>query len=474
MLSKSLQKDLPDQKKIVLVGVSGGADSVALLHCLVDNGYQVIAAHFNHRLRADADQEVEFVERFAADLEIPFVSGEEEVSRCASENSLSIEEAARNQRYFFLFRTARAKNCDLVCTAHHADDQLETILMNLLRGTGTDGLTGMESSSCPNPWSDSIPLVRPFLSVRKEDIETYCQRYELSYISDPSNLDRKFFRNQIRHDVIPFLEKYSNGFQKKILQTADILRQESLVLEKLTDQAAHRAINQLDQNTVEIYRESFTGCSLGIQRRLIRKAFDLIRPEFNQLTFQNVEDAVNFCLEQINAGQQNWVARLNLISLEDRCLIADWKGKSWLKAYPQLDLLEKKTLPIPGSLELGYGWVMKAEETELENLKSRRFVRKPPDFHIYLDQNRIAEKLSVRTRQAGDRIQPLGMQEGSIKISDLMVNEKIPQQARDRWPILLDGDEIIWVPGLRLAEAVRVSEKTERVIQLILEKQLES
>jgi tRNA(Ile)-lysidine synthase len=403
-------------------------------------------------------------------LKIPFVSGGEDISRFASENNQSIEEAARNRRYQFLFDTACGGNYDLVCTAHHADDQLETILMNFLRGTGTQGLTGMEVSSCPNPWSDSIALVRPLLSIGKEEIEAYCQEHELAFISDPSNLDPSFFRNRIRHDVIPYLEQYSNGFQKKILQTAEILREEDLILERLTDRSARRVIRELDHSTLEIFREEFNDCSRGIQRRLIRKAFSFIRPDFNQLTFQNVEDAVNFCTSKSSAGQQNWVARLNLISLEDRCLITDWQGRSWLKAYPQLETIDDKILPVPGSVDLGNNWFLKAERTAFERSEKSKLVERSTDFQVFLDQHRIGDELMIRARQAGDRIQPLGMEKGAIKISDLMVNEKIPHQARARWPLVIDRGQIIWVPGMRLADRVRLSDDTERVIRLFLEK----
>jgi len=474
MLSKTLQNAMPDLEKAVLVGVSGGPDSIALLHCLTENGYQVTAAHFNHHLRPNADQEAGFVQRFAENLNIPFVVGGEDISRYAAENSQSIEEAARNRRYLFLFETARSRNCDLVCTAHHADDQLETILMNFLRGSGTEGLTGMEVSSCPNSWSETIALIRPLLTVGKEQIEDYCQEHDLSYISDPSNLNLNFFRNRIRHEVIPYLKQYSSGFQKKILQTANILREEALVLEKLTERSFNRVIGQGDHNTLEIIREDFNDCSRGIQRRIIRKVFRMIRPDFDQLTFQNVEEAVNFCTSKSTAGQRNWVARLNLISLEDRCLIADWEDRTWLNEYPQLEIVDNMPLPIPGFVNLGNNWVLKAQKIEFERSEMQRLVEMSNDYQVYLDQFRIGNELIIRVRQPGDRMQPLGMEEGTVKISDLMLNEKIPHQARERWPIIIDRDEIIWVPGLRLAESIRFSEQTEHVIGLFLEKKIDN
>ena len=192
----------------VLVGVSGGPDSICLLDLLHRLRINLVVAHFHHGIRPDAHFDEELVKRAALSYGIPFVPGGEPVPEFAQSHNLSIEEAARIMRYRFLFEHAESWGCQAVAVAHNADDQVETILMHLLRGSGLVGLKGMTFRVLPNPWSDSIPLIRPFLGTWRSEIETYCTARELVTVLDRTNLDTRLFRNRLRHELIPELETF--------------------------------------------------------------------------------------------------------------------------------------------------------------------------------------------------------------------------------------------------------------------------
>ena len=208
-IQSTLERDcqiLPDKQ--ILVGVSGGADSLCLLDILIRLGYPVLVAHFNHLLRPEASDDARAVEGIADMLKVPLVLGEGSANDYAQEHNLSIEESARNLRYRFLFKRAEIHDAKAVAVAHNADDQVETVLMHLLRGAGLDGLTGMPYRALPNPWSETIPLVRPLLGIWRTEIETYCTERELNPVIDRSNIDTTFFRNRLRHELIPELDTY--------------------------------------------------------------------------------------------------------------------------------------------------------------------------------------------------------------------------------------------------------------------------
>ena len=221
----------------LLVGVSGGPDSLCLLHMLHSIGYELIAAHVNHQLRPEAFDEAQYVKQFSADRGIEFISTEVDVERLASEHSLSLEEAARNVRYRYLFEQADKMAVVAVLVGHTADDQVETILMHLLRGSGLSGLRGMEYRLLPNPWSDRIPLVRPLLSTWRSDILQYLTENKIEPVIDQSNLDTAFFRNHLRHDLLPLLDSFHPGVRQNLLRLGVTVRDDFVVLQQLVDQA---------------------------------------------------------------------------------------------------------------------------------------------------------------------------------------------------------------------------------------------
>ena len=213
-----------DPSRPVLAGVSGGPDSLCLLDILHTAGYRVIVAHFNHQMRPEASQEADSVSVRAGRLGLPFVSDCADVRAYAEAHGLSLEEAARMLRYEFLFAAARQHAAQAVAVGHTADDQVETVLMHFLRGAGLSGLKGMEYRMLLPVFDRQIPLVRPLLSLWRADTESYCREHALVPHYDASNADQAFFRNRLRHTLLPELEKYNPRFKESVLRSAQALQ----------------------------------------------------------------------------------------------------------------------------------------------------------------------------------------------------------------------------------------------------------
>ncbi|MEO7318482.1 MAG: tRNA lysidine(34) synthetase TilS [Chthoniobacteraceae bacterium] len=217
-----------------LIGVSGGRDSVALLHLLAKRGHRLIVCHLDHALRAESREEARFVEGLAAGLGCEFVGRRENVAARAKRTKCSIETAAREARYAFFAKVTRARGVPRVFLAHHADDQVETFLFNLLRGSGAAGLAAMRAQSMRG----DLELVRPLLGVWREEIEAYVAEHGLEFCEDPSNTDRRHTRNRVRHEILPLLaQAFGRDVRAALLRSAEILREEDAFLAALPELA---------------------------------------------------------------------------------------------------------------------------------------------------------------------------------------------------------------------------------------------
>ena len=231
------EKCLLDPGLPVLAGVSGGPDSLCMLDVLRQLGYRLIVAHLDHSLRPDAAQEAEHLRQLVEGYGLPFVLERGDVQAYAASHRLSIEEAAREVRYRFLFEQAARHQAQAVAVGHTANDQVETVLMHLLRGSGLTGLRGMSYRSLPNPWSQTIPLVRPLLGAWREQILSHLEQNGLQPSLDASNLDTRFYRNRLRHELIPQLENLNPGVRQRLWQMADVLAEDEAVLEMMEQTA---------------------------------------------------------------------------------------------------------------------------------------------------------------------------------------------------------------------------------------------
>src|SRR5262245_35936828 len=261
-----LNKDRP-----ILVGVSGGPDSMCLMHVLRNAGYRVIVAHFNHKLRSDADMDANAVEQAASRFDLPSVMESGDVRSFAEREKLSIEEAARILRYRFLMKQARLAKAQAVAVGHTADDQVETVLMHFIRGAGLAGLKGMSYRTVIPTFDSEIPIVRPLLDFWREEIVVYCAANGLRPRHDPSNASLDFFRNRLRHLLIPTLESYNPRFREVVWRTARSLAGDHEALAKVMDDMWKQCVVQENADFVAFDTSTLTKQPLGLQGYLNRR-----------------------------------------------------------------------------------------------------------------------------------------------------------------------------------------------------------
>ncbi len=449
-----------DRSAPVLVGVSGGPDSLCLLDALARLQFPLIAAHFDHRLRPGSDQEAERVRSAAFSLKARFVSGSADVAGRAREAHLSIEEAARDLRYRFLFDQARLCSAQAVAVGHTADDQVETVIMHLLRGAGLNGLQGMLYRSLNPTWDAEIPLVRPLLDIWRVETLAYCQERGLQPVFDPTNQDEEFFRNRIRHELIPLLESYQPQARQNIWRMARLLAGDDEALRAAAEEAFQSCLVEQSGGYVALRQEEFVALPVGLQRRVLRMAIGDLR----NVDFVLVENAVKFALG-IQGGVVNLLQGLRMV-VEDGRLIITSGHLPPDPAWPQIEPGEL-SLNIPGEVDLCLGWRLAGRWVEQKDLPQFPLQGISP-WEAWLDADTLPAALCLRRPRPGDRFQPLGMAGHSLKLSDFWINEKLPRRARAAWPLLASSDGIVWVPGFRLAHPYRVQKNTRKALHVQL------
>lgn len=455
-------------KMPLVVGVSGGPDSLCLLDSLARLGYAVHAAHFDHRLRPESGQDADVVRRVADGLGLPFALGSADVATHARSERLSVEEAARNLRYRFLFATARALGAQGIAVGHTADDQVETVLMHLLRGSGLAGLTGMSFRALLPAFDADLPVLRPLLGAWHSETLAYCQERGLPYVTDASNQDLTFFRNRLRHELLPLLADYNPQIRPALWRMAQVLSGDAEILAQ-AEQAAWEGCLETAQAGVVIFALGrLRACPLPLQRRLLRRAVALLRPSLRDVDFESVSRAVDFVRAPARSGQMDLLQGLVLLvepgGADGRLLLLDATlGAAPSTAHwPQLTE-DEVALPLPGELQLDSGWRLRAE---LSQRDQGPFTRVETAWEAWLDADISGPHLWVRRPRAGDRFQPLGMAGRTVKLSDFWINHKLPRRARPAWPLVCSGEQIAWVPGYRMGHAFRVTPTTLQVIHL--------
>ena len=454
-ISQTLIKDCGVNPELLLVvGVSGGADSLCLVHCLMEGGFKLIAGHLDHALRESSASQAEALKMHMADLSLPFFSQREDVRQFALENKLGIEEAARICRYRFLFELARKHGAQGVVVGHHADDQVETVLMHFLRGSGLSGLSGMQPRSLLATIEAELPLFRPMLGIHRQEIQDYCQAHGLAVLEDESNADSSFFRNRLRHELIPQLEKSNPGFGQRIVRTAQTLSADRQLLEALAGEAFERMLVRTEEGGLVFSRESFSGLHLSLQRLVLRQAFAKLKPDLRDFGFEAAERA----LDAIASGtaQTPLAGELWVFCFDSEFVIAPRTYQHQHTEYPQLPDLSGFRLKRGGKIKLNAGWELSAELVDVRKYKSLPEELKHHPLHAWLNPLDVEWPLEVRPMRTGERWSPLGMALKHQKLSDFFVNQKIPQTARVSWPLVLSGGSILWVAGLRIAQAWRL------------------
>jgi tRNA(Ile)-lysidine synthase len=456
-----------DPARPVLVGVSGGPDSLCLLHVLHSSGYPLVVACLDHGLRPESTSEVGLVQHIAETLGAVFVSKSVDTPQFASQMGLSIEAAARQLRYEFLFTEAARFDAQAVAVGHTADDQAETVLMHLLRGAGLAGLKGMQFRTWHTSFSPDLPLVRPLLNTWRSEVLEYCRLNHLTPAQDVTNQSLNYFRNRLRLEVLPFLEQVQPNLRQHLVRMAGTLALDYELLLSHVQTAWDALLVDRGQGYLAFHRVKFLACPLPLQRHLLRQAMLSLRTAAQDIELAMVERA-RLSLDMasghrtcdVGAGLQLYIERDTFwVIVRGATLPAG----DWPAVLPH-QVLE---LPIPGELVLPAGWVFQAEIITSPMI-SACGTAAGVSYQAWFDAARLTSPLIVRQRQPGDRIQPSAMGGKSVKLSDLMINFKLPYRSRATWPVVCASDQIVWVPGCRQSHLALPEQNTQVFLRLRL------
>ena len=432
----------------VIAAVSGGPDSVCLLHCLVElapeYGIELLAAHFNHKLRGeDSDTDEQFVADLCKRLNVPLSLAGEDMAAVSRREKGSLEELCRRSRHGFLEGLAREKGFGKIALGHNLDDQAETVLMNVIRGTGIDGLKGID------PVRDCF--IRPLIGIERKEIIDFLSSRGIPWRTDHSNSENSFRRNSIRNSLIPFIrENYNPSIVDTLGRLANIARSENEFLDSLAEEAVS-SWELLPGGGLKIPTGEFMGHHPALRKRIIKSALEGLSPVKGGISHEHISAAIKV------AGGKEPGASLDLPF-----------GISARREYDFL-VIEKRpveerpfeyAVPVPGTLRLAEAGM--AFRFELMHTIPTKF---GDSWRAYIDMDKIVSPLVFRNARPGDRIEPFGM-EGKKKLQDVFTDRKVPRARRQRIPVLADACSLLWVPGVVSSRRTRVTANTENVLSV--------
>ena len=433
----------------IIVGLSGGPDSVCMLHILSSlrqlYDIKLYAVHLNHMIRGEeADRDEQFAREFSNQLRVPFISRSVDVPAYAREHQMSEEEAGRYQRYRLFEEIAKKVGAKRIAIAHNMNDQAETVIMHFLRGSGISGLGGIKPvrAEC---------YIRPLLYCTREEIEDYCSAQGLNPMHDSTNNKDIYARNKLRLEFIPYIkENFNPNIIECISKASDLARQDD-------DYLNSRALIEMEKLKRKdgLSLSEFNLLHVSIKRRIIRLAIEKVKGGLNNIESKHIED----CIDIISKGRTG-----KYISLPDEiiCRIQ----------YDSFQILKKgKTkdfeyeLPNEGSVHVA----------EADAMVSTRLLKKN-DGHFcndrfikYFDYDKIGNGLVIRNRRNGDYICPNGMK-GTKKLKDYFIDKKVPSDKRQEALIIAAGSEVLWLVGMRDTRNYKIDEATENIIEIRLER----
>lgn len=438
----------------VLVGVSGGPDSVALLDILYRLqgrlGISVVVAHLNHGLRgAEAEEDARYVRRLAQNLGLSSVMESADVAAYRKERGLSTQVAAREVRYRFFARAARETGAARVALGHHAGDQAETIVHHFLRGTGTAGLAGIPPVRAP--------FIRPLLAVRRQEIEAYCRDRELDPRRDPSNRNPAYTRNRLRTELLPLLEaEYNPNLINTLLRLGEICREENAYLEKEAAQAFQRLAVRVDGG-VCLEASALTAVPPALGRRVIREAWSALAGEHRALDFDHVERVLELIRAATGGRRLELPRGVTVGNQAGRVIFSRGTAPLETEAW-------RYELQVPGRTALPA--VGRQIIAEIRPVESGVALEALEPNEAVLDLDTLSLPLYVRNRRPGDVFAPQGLG-GRVKLKKFMINAKVPRTGRERVPLVFDGeDRLVWVAGYRIAEFCKLTPKTRNTLWL--------
>lgn len=433
----------------VIVAVSGGPDSICLLRVLYELKdelkIELAAAHLNHNLRGKAaDEDEQYVEKFCYDLKIDFFSKKVDVNRVANEKGISSEMAGRLVRYNFFDELKEKIHANKIAIAHNANDQAETILMRIMRGTGQEGLVGIK------PVRDTV-YVRPLIEVTRDSIEAYCEENALNPRIDATNLQNIYRRNKVRLELIPYIkENFNSDIVMTLNRLSDLIKVDQEYLEGVSLEKYKNYCNE-NERKVTINKEAFYE-KAAISTRIIRRALAHVIGSTYNFERKHILDIIK--LQKNSTGTH--------ISLP--CSIEAYNNYGDI--YIGHNLFETKKddgiylLQLEGTTEVGK---RKIHTKIIDNNKNLNL--KDDKFTKYFCFDEVKENIILRYRKNGDKFNPIGIK-GTKKLKDIFIDMKIEKNLRDNIPLICFNDEIAWIVGYKISNKFKIKEQTKKILEI--------
>ncbi len=424
----------------ILIGLSGGPDSVMLFHGLKKikekKNFNLYAAHINHLYRGnDAYEDEEFVRKLCGDFNIKLYVKRQNASILAKKNKITEEEAGREIRYGFFNEILKKIGGGIIATAHNKNDQVETLLQRMIRGTGIEGLTGMDYKQ--------ENIIRPLLNIDKEEIINYLKTNNIDYCIDKTNAEPIYGRNKIRLELIPYIEKrFNKNFQDTLFRMSQNMKDDYEIINKQVEKDFSECLILKEKENIILDVDTLKNYPKGIRSRILRNSIEYIKGNKVDVERKHIDYLDGFMLKKetgksIDLGD-NLVGEISY----DKLII---KNKDKIKNYMY-------------NLKKGINIIQEINKSIKISQNGNNIINENKNS-ILIDSDKIKGHLKVRNRKNGDKFQPLGMK-GSKKIKDYFIDEKIPAKLRDEIPLICDDENIIWIVGYRMNHNYRITEKT--------------
>jgi tRNA(Ile)-lysidine synthase len=451
--------DLIVRGESVLVAVSGGPDSVALLHLLAERAaawqLRLGVAHLDHGLREESARDADFIRQLAENLALPLHTERVDVRDLQRRWHLSIEAAGRKARYQFFQETVDRHGFNKVALAHHADDNAETLLLNLLRGSGRLGLGGM-------PPMRAGCFIRPLIRADRADVLDYLRRRNLSALADPSNRDNDFLRNRIRNQLIPLLEReYQRGVRAVLHRSAEALRDEEEWIETQIQPLYEQAVVACPPGQLILDAGALRGFASAIQRRVVRAGLRFVKGDLRRIAFVHIEGILALVHRPGNGGPLHLPGGLRVQRRGGTLMIG--RGDSGLAGE------NPSAAGIDYSYQMDRCGVVTVAETGV-TIALTAIEQEPADptaagpLTVFLDAAAVEFPVTIRNFRPGDRFAPLGM-DGTQKLKKFFIDHKVPRDQRRRCPLLLSRERILWVAGHRISREASLNRQTRQVLK---------
>jgi len=441
--------NLFSREEKILIAFSGGVDSTALLHLLreLQEEWPILLAlgHFNHKLRQNAENEELFVRNAAEKLDLPLFVGSEDVRVYAVEHKLNIEEAGRKLRYGFLKDTTTKHGFSKIATGHTLNDQAETFFMRLFRGSGLSGLSGIY------PVVDDL-IIRPLLYIKREEITAYLNSIKAEFQVDESNLDKRFLRNRVRSELLPYiLKEFDPHLISRIEKVSSLFQEDDFVLKELAKEKLQKAV-QRSEEQIFLDLNVLSTLPVGLARRVTRAFIAEIKGDLRKISFEDIESVLDLA-----EGKEYPLTKNCFLRREQHrvfCPQSDLEVMSYELLWTGENPLVIKDLGMSFS---GMEMPGVPKDWKFDNYKG-----------ACLDLGKLQFPLMVRSRREGDRYQPLGSS-GRKKLKEIMRAKKIPLRERNKRPVFLSAGEIVWIYGLPVAEKFKIVQETKDIFCISLE-----